>query len=132
MPGSLSDFAEKELLDHICGVGSYTMPTPWLALMTTAMPETGTGGVEVANAGGSSYARKQITFGAATGTLATCSNTAIISFTNMPSCTVVGWAIYTAVTGGSLLWVGTLSASETFALGNTATINIGDLDLTLD
>ena len=43
MAGTFSDYTENELLDHIMGVGSLTMPTVYVALCTGDPTDAGTG-----------------------------------------------------------------------------------------
>ena len=56
MAGSMTNFLELELLDHVFGKGAYSAPTPYLALFTAAPTDAG-GGTEVS---GGSYARVSI------------------------------------------------------------------------
>ena len=62
--GSLSDFAELELLDHIFNVAYTPAANLYLALCTADPTDSGTGAAmnECPNTG--SYARKAITFDA--------------------------------------------------------------------
>ena len=53
MAGSFSDYLENALLDHVLGTTSYSQPTIYVALYTTAPTDAG-GGTEVS---GGSYAR---------------------------------------------------------------------------
>jgi alkylation response protein AidB-like acyl-CoA dehydrogenase len=53
MAGSLSNYAENKVLDHVLGTTSYTKPTTYVALYTVA-PTDSTAGTEVT---GGSYAR---------------------------------------------------------------------------
>lgn len=58
MAGSLSDFLELKLLDHVFGGGDYTRPTNVHIAAFTAAPTDSGGGTEVS---GGSYARVQVT-----------------------------------------------------------------------
>ena len=131
MAGSLSDYAENKLLDHVLGTTSYTKPTTYVALYTVA-PSDSSAGTEVSNSGGSSYARQAASFSAASG--GTTSNSANIDFTNMPACTVVAIGILDSGTigAGNLLVWGTLATNKTLDLLDTLRIATGDLDITID
>ena len=69
---ALSDFAENELLDHILGTGSYTMPTAvYVGLHTQALNESASQATEVGGSAQDSttgaYARVAAAFSAASG-----------------------------------------------------------------
>lgn len=131
MAGSLSNYAENKLLDHVLGTTSYTKPTTYIALYTVA-PTDSTSGTEVSNSGGSSYARQAASFDAASS--GTTSNSGNIDFTDMPACTVVAVAVVDSGTigaGNILVW-GTLATSKTLDLLDTLRIATGDLDISLD
>lgn len=97
-----------------------------LALLTANGNET-SAGTEVT---GGSYARQNVTIGASSSGAQT--NSADITFTLMPSCTVTGWALYDSA-GTPFRWrYGALSANKVVNSGDTFTIPAGDLDLTLD
>ena len=127
MAGNLSDYLENKLLDHFLGTATYTKPTTvYVALMTVAAGDAG-GGTEVT---GGSYARKVATFDAAAS--GATQNSSNIDFTDMPACTVVGIAIYDALTSGNLLVHGTLTANKTLDAGDTLRIATGDLDISIN
>ncbi|MEV0237568.1 hypothetical protein [Nonomuraea sp. NPDC050786] len=102
-----------------------TRPTSPLTLaLLTAAGSDSSAGTEVV---GGSYARQNITLAAASG--GATSNTNLVSFVDMPACTVVAVAIYE--NGGGRIWHGTLTASKTVNAGDTFQVAIGDLDITL-
>lgn len=125
MPGSLTDYAERKLLDHITGTTSYTRPTPYLALFTSA-PTDSSSGTEVT---GGSYVRKTLTFNAAS--WGSTSNSSNIDFTGMPACTVVAVGVFDALTSGNLLFYGTLTVPKAVLANDTFRISAGDLDVSL-
>lgn len=128
MAGSLSNYAENKVLDHVLGTTSYTMPSTYLALFTVA-PTDSTAGTE---ATGGSYARQSLSglFDSASGGAA--SNNANIDFAGMPACTIVAIGIMDNSTGGNLLVHGTLTANKVLDAGDTLRIASGDLDITID
>lgn len=127
MADNLTDTAENLVLTWLFTGSAATRPvTPWtVALITTATPGTDSAlGSEVT---GGSYARQSVSFSApASG--ATDNSTAV-TFTNMPAVTVGGIAIFE--NGGVRIAYGTLTANKTTNAGDTFTIAIGDIDITL-
>ena len=126
MAGSLSNYAENKVLDHILGTTTFTKPTTYVALYTVA-PTDSTSGTEVT---GGSYARLSGSWDASVG--GASSNSSNLDFTGMPACTVVAVAVLDASTGGNILVYGTLSANKTLDAGDTLRIATGDLDITID
>jgi hypothetical protein len=127
MANNLSNFAENELLDHILGVGSYTMPTVYVALYTTDPTDADTG-TEVS---GGAYARQTVTFSASSG--GATSNPTKVTF---PAATA-SWGTIThiglrdAATAGNLLWHGALSTSKAVATDDTFEIGATKLSVSL-
>ena len=108
--GSKSDYLENKILDHVLGQASFTQPTPYLALYTTAPNDAG-GGTEVS---GGSYARQAVaaSFGAASG--GSSANTADISF---PQATALwgeieAFGLLDASGAGNLLYWGYLTQTQ--------------------
>lgn len=130
MAGSLSNYAENKIIDHVLGKTAFTAPTAYLALYTVAPSDAG-GGTEVT---GGSYARVAIAsaFGAASS--GSSANTSQIAFTQASASwgTVVAFGILDASTAGNLLWWGDLTSSKAVASGDTAVFNTGQLTVTLD
>jgi hypothetical protein len=126
MAGSLSNYAENKVLDHVLGTTAYTKPTTYVALYTVA-PTDSSAGTEVT---GGSYARLAGAFDAATG--GASSNSGNLDFTGMPACTVVAIGVLDNSTGGNLLIHGTLTANKVLDAGDTLRVAQGDLDITID
>lgn len=123
---ALSDYLENALLDHVLRVAAFAQPAAlYVALYTTATDDAA-GGTEVT---GGSYARQTVSFSAAAG--GATSNSAAVSFSNMPAVTVTHVAIHDALTAGNRLFHGALTANVAVAAGNTFTFAIGDLDVSL-
>jgi len=127
---ALSDHAEALLLDWLMTNGSATRPTAWYVALYTVAPSDSGGGTEVS---GNGYAREAVTFAAATSPGGTTSNSGAVSFTasggDWGSITHIG--IHDAVSGGNLLWHGSMTASKTVADGDTLEFSIGNIDLTI-
>lgn len=116
---SASDFLENEIIDTLI-----RGDTPYVALYTVAPTDAG-GGTEVT---GGSYARQAVTLSAAVG--GNTSNANVLTFTAMPSCTVVAWAIHNHVSAGDMKVHDTCTA-KTYTAGENATIAGGELDITV-
>lgn len=127
---ALSDHAEKLILDWMMTAGAATRPTAWYVALYTAAPSDSGGGTELS---GSGYARESVTFAAATSGTGTTSNTGAVVFTadggDWGSVTHMG--IHDAVSGGNLLWHGSLAAAKTVADGDTLEFAVGNIDLTV-
>lgn len=127
---ALSDYLEKALLDWSMTAGAVTRPTAWYVALYTAAPSDSGGGTEVS---GNGYSRQSVTFAAASSPGGTTDNTGTVSFTaaggNWGTITHLG--IFTASTGGNLLWHGALSASRVVNDGDTLSFAIGAISITL-
>jgi hypothetical protein len=132
---NVSYFLANEMLDHILNGASFTQPTnAYLALYTT-MPDAGdSGGVEVS---GGSYARQQC-FGSAEWAApgATDGHTQNVNTETYPTATadwgtVIGMAIRSAVTAGSLYFFKTLTINRTVYTNDIFRFSAGEVDLTL-
>lgn len=131
MAGSLSDYAENKILDHIVGKTSFTMPaTPWIALYTVAPTDAG-GGTEVT---GGSYVRKQ-TAGSDWSAAAAGANTnaTVLTFVTATGNwgNIVAAALFDAATVGNMLIWGDLTVAKTVNTDDTLSFPIGNIDFTL-
>ena len=121
----LTNYGETLVLSLLKGSG-----TSYLGLLTVAAGEAG-GGTEVS---GGAYARQAVTFGNPStdgNGVTSMSNSAQIEFPTATASwgTVVGWAIYDALTSGNMLWYGTLSTSKAISTNDTILLHSGDLVL---
>lgn len=127
---ALSDYAEKLLLDWMMTTGSATRPTAWYVALYTAAPSDSGGGTEVS---GNGYARKSVSFSAASSPDGTTSNSGAVTFTasggNWGTITHIG--IFDSLTTGNLLWHGAMTASKVINDGDTLEFAIGNIDLTI-
>lgn len=130
MAGSMTNFLELELLDHVFGKGAYSAPTPYLALFTAAPTDAG-GGTEVS---GGSYARVSISSAMDAAASGAITNGSTITFPTASASwgTVVAFGVMDASTAGNMLWWADLAASKAVGNGDTLVFNAGDLDFTLD
>lgn len=117
--GSITDFLEKELLDHICNA-TYNVPTTvFLGLFTADPTDTGVAGNEVVDG---AYSRVTITF--VTAVTRNVTQKAKVTF---PQATadwgeVTHYAIHDAVSAGNVLAHGALNTSKTVVNGNTPSV----------
>lgn len=126
MADNLPDTIENQLLDALVGTSSYSVTTPIKLALMTANGSDSAAGTEVT---GGSYARQTIAFDAASG--GSIDNNAAISFTDMPSCTVVGIEIYDSAGSAKRLAYGALTASRTVTSGDTVQFASGAITLSL-
>ena len=124
---AMSDFLELEVLDHVLGTGSYTMPTTVRIGLSTGSFGDDNSGTELS---GSGYARQAITFAAASsGSAAT--NATVTFPTATGSWGSVGfWGILDAAISGKLLIHGAFASAKTIGTGDVFRINSGDLTVT--
>jgi hypothetical protein len=127
--GSLCNFAENEVLDHILKVGAYSPPaTVYLALFTVDPGETGTLTNEATYTG---YARKAIPFGAA-GTRAIAQNAQV----DFDPCTggnntISHWGLMDGdVEGaGNMLAYGAFTTPKAVSSGYTPYVASGEIQI---
>jgi len=134
MPASY--YLSNALLGHQLGKTAYTMPTVYVGLSSTT-PAQGAPVTNVTEPSGGAYARVA-TSGAtwATPAAGAVSNAAAITF---PTATA-DWAsaanltygvLYDAITGGNILGYGVLTVAKNVLNGDTASIAIGGLTVTI-
>lgn len=131
MAGSLSNYTENKVLDHVVGKTSFTMPSTWLALFTVAPTDAG-GGTEVT---GGSYARVATAgadWSAASGGAITNANALTFPQATDNWGTIVAAALLDASSGGNMLIWGDLAVNKTVTTDDTISFPAGDIDFTLD
>ena len=129
--GSFADYLEDEILDHVVGKGSYTMPTVYVALSTADPTDDASG---IAEPSGDAYARVETSgsdWDAASG--GATANAAAIIFPEATGDwgTITHFALYDASTNGNMLMHGALDASRSVTNGITPRFAVGELDITL-
>ena len=128
MAGSISNWLELELLDHVLKTGAYSVPTNIYVALSTADPTDDASGI--AEPSGGSYARVVMNSWDAAASRAT-ENTNKISFPQATGNwgTITHWAIYDAITGGNFLAHGDFAASKTCPTGTNLYIAVGEIDV---
>jgi hypothetical protein len=122
--GSLSDYAELELLDHVFNAAYTPAATVYLGLSTA---DPGDDGAGLAEPSGNGYIRKAITFGAAASRTVTQSGTVTFDQATGPWGTITYWAIFDAESSGNMLAHGALGASKSVVSGNTPSVASGEV-----
>ena len=117
----LTNYGANAVIDWIRGVTPPPVSGLTLALYTTA-PTVSTAGTQVT---GGSYAPQTVTLSAASG--GASSNTAVVTFVNLPTCTVVAAALRDSVANETLWVQDGLSISVTS--GDNKAVLVGDLDV---
>ncbi len=132
--GSLSNYAENALLDHVFGKSAFTMPGVWVGLSTADPTETGGSNAEP---GVGAYARVSTAaadWNAASGGAIDNANAITFPTATASWGTMTHFALWDAasVGGGNMLGHAALSASKAVANGDTIRFAAGALDATLD
>lgn len=127
---ALSNYLENALLDHVTGEAALSQPAAlYLALFTDDPTDAGTG----TEAAWTSYARKAITFGAASGGTASSSNAQQFDAvdTGDGPVTITHVGIYDAATAGNLLFHAAIS-NQALSDGGELQFNSGSVTVSLD
>lgn len=134
--GSLSNYLETAILDHVFGATPYTPATnKYIALYTVAPLEDGTGGTEVS---GGDYERVVLnTWGVASTNgegKGEITNSDPVQFPTATADwgTVVAVGIWDDVSAGNMLGFSNLTVQKTVFDGDTASIAAGAITITLD
>ncbi len=127
--GSKFDTFENAVLDHLVGTASIAMPTAVFSALFTACPTDSSAGTEVTAA----YTRVTTAFCTAGATTAgRITNTGSVTFSTAATAyTVVGWALYSTNTGGTIIYWATVTTIA-IGVGDQATFAVGGIVITED
>ena len=118
-----SNYLENKVLDHVLRNTAYTQPgNLYIGLFknnSLTNLEAGTLTDEVSTAGGTLYARKAVTFGAAASGTATNSATVTFDAAGADWGTITAIAILDTITTGNVLFYGNLTTSKLIENGDT-------------
>ena len=118
-----SNYLENKVLDHVLRNTAYTQPgNLFVGLFknnSLTNLEAGTLTDEVSTAGGTLYARKPVTFGAAASGTATNSATVTFDAAGADWGTITAIAILDTITTGNVLFYGNLTTSKLIENGDT-------------
>ena len=129
--GSLSDYIENEILDHVLKVGAFTQPTNLYIGLSTADPlDDATG---IAEPSGGAYARVNHNAWDTASSRAT-ENTGTVSFPEATGSwgTITHFFISDALTAGNMIAHGSLSSSKTIGSGDNASFQDGAIDISFN
>jgi hypothetical protein len=137
-----SDYLELKVLDHTLATAAYTAPSAvYLALFTSDPSvgstaenlEAGTLTNEVTTAGSTAYARKAVTFAAASAGSATTNATVTFDTATADWGTITHLAIMDGATEGAdnVLYYGELDTHKLIQAGDTFQVTTGNLTVTL-
>lgn len=130
---SASTFLENKILDHVLGNTTYTQPaTVYLALFTGAASTNLEANVITDEVATGNYAREVVTFAAASGGSISIDATVTFNVATADWGTVTTCAVMDSLTGGNVLYWGTLVSSKTVSTGDTMQFTSGNLTITLD
>lgn len=135
--GSFSNVTELELLDHIVGKGSYTMPAAVAIGLCTADPTDAGTGASCNECTAASYER--VAAAAAAWEVAAAGATQTATDLTFPEAAeswgvITHFGIFDGTTKGAgvMLAHGALTASKTIDSGDTPKFAAGAIDITLD
>lgn len=134
MAGSLSDYSENKLLEHIAGKTAFPMPAAVYAALCTTTPTDSSTGSTIVEPTYTGYARKQIAasdFGAAAAGQIANVNAIIFAAVTAGAATIVGCAICDALTGGNVLWQTDVPSHVVDTANTPPTFDPGALTLSL-
>jgi len=123
--GSISDYLENKLLDHIFNHNTYTPPaTVYLGLSLADPLDDGSGLNEPSDG---NYSRKEITFGAAASRRVTQSGDVEFPVASTNWGEITHWALFDAETGGNMLAHGSLSVTKNVYIDNVPIVKSGEV-----
>ena len=134
-----SNYLEKKVLDHVLRVAAFTQPA---ALYVGLFKSTVDGSTTLANleagtisdeVNGGAYARKAISFAAASTSSGQSATDATVTFDEATANwgTITHVAILDASTGGNVLFYGAVTTPKVIESGDTFQITTGSLTITL-
>lgn len=131
---NLSNYTEGLIATWLAGGAAPSqLTTVYLDVYSTLPGEDGTGGTSVYQTLTGSAGRKTLTTASSfTATNDVVRNNLIELTTNAGACTIVGFAIWTANTSGSMIYYGTVSASPvSVGAGDTVRFDANSITLTV-
>jgi len=117
--GSIADFLEGELLDHVCNA-AYEHPAIVYLGLSTADPTDDASGL--AEPSGDGYVRKAITFGAAASRKVTQDGAVNFDQASGSWGTITHWGVFDAESAGNMMAHGSLAAEKEVVSGNTPSV----------
>ncbi len=113
------------------GEATYTATTgPIRGRLMTANGTASSNGTEVANSGGSTYASQDVGAAITSVTALPVTTSAAVTWTNLPTATIVGLELWDSNGTPKRKWFGALAASKAVTLGDSLSIASGALSIT--
>ncbi len=131
--GSLSNYAELEILDHVLKTGVYTAATTLYVGLSTVTVDDATTGGDVVEPSAMGYARVACNTWDAAASRAT-ENTGVITFAEASGDwgTITDFVITDHLTTGNVIAYGTFSSSKAVATGDNPSIAAGAIDVSVN
>ena len=130
-----SDYTEDKVLDHVLGKGTRNFASPanlFIGLYTASTGLEANNPTAEVSTSGTGYARKAVTFGAASGGSASNSATVTFDVATGNWGTVTHVAVLDALNAGNVLFHGPVTTSKSIESGDTFQISQGNLTISLD
>ena len=129
MAGGKSDYLETTWFNFSLRGSAFSSPTTVYLALYTSSPSDSSAGTEVATAGGTSYVRQAITFGAPSNSSASNSGTVTFPIAGASWGTIVAWAITDSATygAGNQLYWGSMNTNRTINTGEQITFPTGQI-----
>ena len=124
--GTITNFLEDELLDHVFNAAYTPAASVWLSLYESD-PADDDSGSETAY---TNYARQECAYDAAASRSVVQTATETFPSNGGGTVTVTHWGVHTAVTAGSLLAHGAFASSKQVNSGNTPSVAAAETDVT--
>ena len=127
--GSIADFLENELLDHVCNAAYTPAATVYLGLSTADPTDDASG---LAEPSGNGYIRKAITFAAAASRHV--AQNADVDFAQASGAwgMIAHYGVFDAESAGNMMAHGALGASKEVVSGNTPSVASGQVTVSYD
>jgi hypothetical protein len=130
-----SNYLENKVLDHVLTSTAYTQPsTRYLALFTNTSGNAATNleaGTLTDEVSGGSYARKAVTFAAASSGSSATNATVTFDAATASWGSVTHVAVMDASTSGNVLFWGAVTTAKTIDSGDTFQVSSGNLTVSL-
>lgn len=130
MANNLTRTAEDGLLNLLLAGTTFTITTPIKVRLMTANGSDTSAGTELGTSGGYTAGGSTITWN--TVSAGASSNSADVSWTNMPATTITGIEIWSSDGTPKRLWYGAMAANKTTASGDTFTLPAGQVTVSLN
>lgn len=127
---NFTQYAATKIAEHSTGTAPWTLPSGLYLGLFSTNPTDAVSGNELS---GNGYARKEITFGSASGgVIANDTQEDFAAATGSNWATATHWVLFDAATGGNGIWYGALETPQTIEVGQQFRVRVGDIVLTVE